>query len=223
MYGMCHTIFQSDLSAILLMIITDQSATTSTPDSRDVTNQCGICQAPFGSRSVAIVKACCGLHRYDLDCITAWFDICQLEQRVCIYCQSMALPLTVCSGHADESNPYVIDPIIAAAQGGNLEKLLLAMANTPKACQMLFRQPRDNSRIPLLVVAAQSGHRHIVHYLLSQGADINAHVKHAGLNSGTTALIAAAGNGHQKFAIPKLAKILPIIINQSQTTLIDKN
>ncbi|WP_257265260.1 hypothetical protein [Endozoicomonas sp. ONNA2] len=79
------------------------SQTANADDNNNGDNICPICHGVFGSH---IVRTQCG-HRFDLDCITQWFNTLELEDRTCCYCQSTALPLVMESAEPDEPNPYV--------------------------------------------------------------------------------------------------------------------
>lgn len=160
---------------------------------------CGICFETFGSRDVAVVEGRCG-HRYDLDCITRWFDFLKsrrLADRACVYCRRPTLPLTMLTDHIDDSNPYLENRLLALARVGKLNELKLACAKYPTAHKRLFPVEADGTRMTLLTVAAERGHLDIVRFLVARGAD----VKRSSIDarqrvSGRIALMAAAENGH---------------------------
>ena len=153
---------------------------------------CYICYDAFGTRDVTIVRGRCG-HRYDLDCITRWFDTRRLEDRVCVYCQSPTLPLVLCSGPNDDTNPYLMHELLAIVQVGSINELEQACADYPTAHTSLY--PRAGEKITLLIAAADNGHLDAVRFLVARGADINAPAS-GGADAGKTALMAAAEKGH---------------------------
>lgn len=159
----------------------------------DSNDCCYICYGTFGSRNVAIVRGRCG-HHYDLDCISTWFNIRRLEDRVCVYCRSPTLPLVLCSGHADPSHPYLMNWLLVMARQGNVNELEQAFADYPTAHTSLY--PAAGDEITPLIAAANSGHLDVVRFLVARGADINAPTIGPGDNSGKTALMAAADKGH---------------------------
>ena len=159
----------------------------------DSNDCCYICHDTFGSRDVVIVRGRCG-HRYDLDCITKWFDTRRLKDRVCCYCRSPILPLVVCSGHAEPSNPYLMNWLLVIAQQGNLNELEQACADHSTAHISLY--PAAGDEITLLIAAAESGHLDVVRFLVARGADINAITLGPWDKTGKTALMAAAEKGH---------------------------
>ena len=153
---------------------------------------CYICFGTFGTRDVTIVRGRCG-HRFDLDCITRWFDTRRLEDRVCVYCQLPTLPLVLCSGHDDETNPYLMNELLAIVQVGTINELEQACADYPTAHTSLY--PRAGGEITLLIAAADNGRLDAVRFLVARGADINATAS-GGADEGKTALMAAAVKGH---------------------------
>ena len=160
---------------------------------------CCICFETFGSRDVAVVEGRCG-HRYDLDCITRWFDFLQsrrLADRACVYCRRPTLPLTMLTDHVDDSNPYLENRLLVLARLGKLNELKLACAKYPTAHKLRFLLKADGSCMTLLTAAAECGHLDIVRFLVARGAD----VKRSSIDarqrvSGRIALMAAAENGH---------------------------
>ncbi|UYM16497.1 ankyrin repeat domain-containing protein [Endozoicomonas euniceicola] len=171
----------------------DAVAPSPSPVSVPEEGVCHICFLDFHGREVTpviVTPQLCG-HRYDLHCITGWFEGLSLDNRVCCLCRKKALPLKVVSGVPDEESPFIQHEALEAVYQGNTEKLASMLTIAPELALRFFHDPVIDKDITLLHAAAWKGKADCLQVLINAGAniDISRH------SDGITPAFVAAANG----------------------------
>ena len=171
----------------------DAIAPSPSPVSVPEEGVCHICFLDFHGREVTpviVTPQLCG-HRYDLHCITGWFEGLSLDNRVCCLCRKKALPLKVVSGVPDEESPFIQHEALEAVYQGNTEKLASMLTIAPELALRFFHDPVIDKDITLLHAAAWKGKADCLQVLINAGAniDISPH------SDGITPAFVAAANG----------------------------
>ena len=151
---------------------------------------CALCELEFHGRDVepVIVKPYNCKHLYDMDCITPQFNRSTLQERKCIICLKIGVPLQVLSGKADPDNPFIRHELLEAVYQRDIKKLAVRLTINPELAWRYYHDPESAKDNTLLFTAALNGYVEVAELLLDNGAKVDDGMK----TVGSTPLHAAA-------------------------------